>query len=115
LESAFREIREQEEFLGERFLAGLSDSVRLVGPKTMAGRVSTFAVDVAGLPAPEASKRLAELGIATWAGHYYAIEPMRRLGFLDRGGLVRIGFLHVNTSAEVDAVLDGLAQVAEDR
>lgn len=112
LESAFREIGEQESLLGERFLAGLGDNVKLIGPPTMAGRVSTFAVDVAGVPAPEVSKRLGELGIATWAGHYYAVEPMRRLGFLDRGGLVRIGFLHINTSSEVDAVLDGLAQIA---
>lgn len=112
LESAFREIGEQESLLGERFLAGLGDNVKLIGPPTMAGRVSTFAVDVAGVPAPEVAKRLGELGIATWAGHYYAVEPMRRLGFLDRGGLVRIGFLHINTSSEVDAVLDGLAQIA---
>lgn len=112
LESAFREIREQESLLGERFLAGLADNAKMVGPPTMEGRVSTFAVDVAGVPAPEVSKRLGELGIATWAGHYYAVEPMRRLGFLDRGGLVRIGFLHINTASEVDAVLDGLAQIA---
>ncbi|HKZ18849.1 MAG TPA: cysteine desulfurase-like protein [Acidimicrobiia bacterium] len=112
LESAFREIREQESLLGERFLAGLGDNVTLVGPPSMEGRVSTFAVDLAGVPAPEVQKRLGELGIATWAGHYYAVEPMRRLGFLDRGGLVRIGFLHINTPAEVDAVLDGLAQIA---
>jgi selenocysteine lyase/cysteine desulfurase len=52
------------------------------------------------------------MGIATWAGHYYAIEPMRRLGFLEQGGLVRIGFLHVNTATEVDAVLNGLAEIA---
>ena len=112
LESAFREIGEQESLLGERFLAGLGDNVKLIGPPTMAGRVSTFAVDIAGIPAPEVSKRLGELGIATWAGHYYAVEPMRRLGFLDGGGLVRIGFLHINTPSEVDAVLDGLAQIA---
>jgi cysteine desulfurase family protein (TIGR01976 family) len=112
LESAFREIREQEAQLGERFLAGLPGGVKVIGAPTMEGRVSTFALDVAGVPAPEASKRLAEMGIATWAGHYYAIEPMRRLGFLEQGGLVRIGFLHVNTATEVDAVLKSLAEIA---
>jgi selenocysteine lyase/cysteine desulfurase len=111
LESAFREIREQETQLGERFLGGLPDGVEVIGQPTMEGRVSTFALDVAGSPAPEASKRLAEMGIATWAGHYYALEPMRRLGFLERGGLVRIGFLHVNTVTEVDAVLNGLSEI----
>lgn len=111
LESAFREIREQETQLGERFLGGLPDGVEVIGQPTMEGRVSTFALDVAGSSAPEASKRLAEMGIATWAGHYYALEPMRRLGFLERGGLVRIGFLHVNTASEVDAVLNGLSEI----
>jgi selenocysteine lyase/cysteine desulfurase len=38
---------------------------------------------------------------------------MRRLGYLDRGGLTRIGFLHVNTLAEVDAVLEGLTRIVE--
>jgi selenocysteine lyase/cysteine desulfurase len=34
---------------------------------------------------------------------------MAELGVLDEGGLVRIGFVHYNTSQEVDRVLDTLA------
>jgi selenocysteine lyase/cysteine desulfurase len=44
-----------------------------------------------------------------WSGHYYAINAIERLGFLDQGGLVRIGFVHYNTPAEVDRALEALA------
>ena len=34
---------------------------------------------------------------------------MDRLGVSDTGGLVRIGFVHYNTTDEVDRVLEALA------
>lgn len=106
LESAFGEIRDQEEALGNRFLAGLPARAKVVGPDSMDQRVPTFAVEVEGMSANDVSHRLGERGIATWAGHFYAVEPMRRLGYTD--GLTRIGFLHINTGDEVDAVLESL-------
>ncbi len=109
LENAFAEIREQEMSIGNRFLSGLPDRVRVVGPNTMGERVPTFAVEVDGMDAPEVSRSLGQRGIATWAGHFYAVEPMRRLGYAESGGLTRIGFLHINTADEVDSVLEALA------
>ena len=47
-------------------------------------------------------------GIFVWSGNYYAVEVMDRLGVSDRGGLVRIGFVHYNTVEEVDRVLEAL-------
>jgi len=111
LEAAFREIAAYEASLGRRFLDGLPDRVRVVGPINPEGRVPTFSVEVNGLTAPEVSRRLGGRGVAVWAGHYYAVEPMQRLGFLDKGGLTRIGFLHINTEEEVDAVLAALADI----
>jgi cysteine desulfurase family protein (TIGR01976 family) len=99
-----------EQRLGERFLAGLPTPCTLYGRPTMQGRVATFALNVGELSAHVVARALACRGIATWAGHYYAIEVMRRLG-LDSGA-VRIGFLHYNNAAEVDAVLDALADIA---
>ena len=58
--------------------------------------------------AAEVSKRLGDRRVAVWAGHHYAVEPMNRLGHLDKGGLTRIGFLHINTPVEVDGVLAAL-------
>ena len=55
---------------------------------------------------------LAERGIFTWDGHYYAIEVFDRLGLLETGGAVRIGFCHYHTLDEVDRVLDALAELA---
>jgi selenocysteine lyase/cysteine desulfurase len=37
---------------------------------------------------------------------------MERLGLLDKGGLVRIGFVHYNTRDEVDRVLTALTEMA---
>jgi selenocysteine lyase/cysteine desulfurase len=37
---------------------------------------------------------------------------MERLGVLDKGGLVRIGFTHYNTEEEVDRVLQQLCLLA---
>jgi selenocysteine lyase/cysteine desulfurase len=61
------------------------------------------------MAAPEVAARLAAQGIYVWSGHYYALNAMERLGFLGSGGLVRIGFVHYNTVAEVDRALEALA------
>jgi cysteine desulfurase family protein (TIGR01976 family) len=109
LDDAYRQIGAQEAELGRRFLSGLGPGLRLWGAPSMEGRVPTFALSVGERPAAEVGKALAERGIFVWAGHHYAIEPMRRLGVLDGGGLLRIGFVHVNTLDEVDRVLSELA------
>jgi cysteine desulfurase family protein (TIGR01976 family) len=95
-----------ERELGERFLAGLAESWRLYGLRSMEGRVPTFLVTSAGLTPLEAASRLAERGFAVWHGDYYAVEVMRRLG-LPKGGL-RIGLVHYNTVDEVDRLLEVL-------
>ncbi|MEX2624446.1 MAG: cysteine desulfurase-like protein [Acidimicrobiia bacterium] len=111
LDAAFAEIGSYEAGLGDRFLAGLPDRVTVVGQATMKGRVPTFAVAVDALPAAEVARQLGNLGIATWAGHYYAVEPMARLGLLESGGLTRIGFVHVSTAKEVDVTLAALSNL----
>lgn len=99
-------IRAHERALGEQFLAGLPDGWRLHGLATMEGRVPTFAVTHATLTPDTVASRLAERKIAVWAGNYYAVEVMERLGLPD--GAVRIGIVHYNTANEVDRVLEAL-------
>jgi selenocysteine lyase/cysteine desulfurase len=53
--------------------------------------------------------QLAERDLYVWDGDYYALEPMRELGLSDSGGAVRAGFLHYNTTDEVDRLLEALA------
>ena len=114
LESAFAAIRAHEDDLSTRFLSGVAEmpGVRLYGPPDAGDqRVSTFAVDVAGMTARQTAAEMGRRGIFVWYGHYYAVEAMRQLGLLDRGGLVRIGFVHYTTAAEVDRVLGVLEEL----
>ena len=81
----------------------------LYGRQTMDGRVPTFMFTVDGHAPDEVGRRLGEQGIAVWPGNYYALEVLRRLGLEDSGGAVRAGFVHYNTHAEVDRLLEALA------
>jgi cysteine desulfurase family protein (TIGR01976 family) len=105
----FDAIAAYERELGERFLAGLPESCELHGLPRMSGRVPTFCVTVRGQTPDMAAAALAEQGFAVWAGNYYAVEVMRRLGLPD--GAVRIGIVHYNTADEVDRLLEGLARL----
>ena len=109
LDDAYARLGSHGRALGQRLLAGLPEEIHVWGPPTMEGRVPTFAIEVEGRSAADVAAYLGEQGIATWPGHYYAVEPMRRLGWLDRGGLVRIGFVATTTEEEVDRLLTTLA------
>ena len=104
-------IHAHEAALSARFLAGLADlaHVRLHGPADPQARTPTFALTLDGHTPAAASAQLAQAGIWTWAGHYYALEPMRALGLLEGGGALRVGFVHYHGPDDVDRVLDALA------
>jgi cysteine desulfurase family protein (TIGR01976 family) len=116
LESLGRDVvAAHESNLGQRFLDGIADMshVDLYGvPRMDENRIATFAIGVAGHHPEEVSGRMAAAGVYVWAGHYYAVNVMDRLGVLDDGGLVRIGFVHYNTADEVDRALDVLDALA---
>ena len=109
LVDAMRLVSDYEQGLSARFLAGLGEmpGVRLFGLGTSEGRTPTFAIAVEGRDPHSVAAGLGEQGIFVWAGDYYAPEVMARLGRADQG-LVRIGFVHYNTAAEVDRVLAAL-------
>jgi len=102
-------ILSHERGLGERFLSGLPDAYTLHGLPTMDGRVATFAFTHDELSPQAVARRLGDRDLAVWWGDYYAVEVMRRLGLPD--GAVRAGIVHYNTAAEVDRLLEGLADV----
>ncbi len=108
LSAAMAALGEHERSLAARFLSGAAEipGMTVFGvPEASHDRTPTFAVDVGGRHADEVQRLLGERGIFVWSGHYYAVAVMERLGVLDSGGLVRIGFTHYNTSAEVDRLL----------
>lgn len=113
LVSAFGLIGQHEASLGRRFLTGISrmPKIRLFGLDMVEGRTPTFAIDVEGWKPNDVSVELGQRGLFVWAGDYYAVEPMQRLGLLERGGLVRIGFVHTNTAEEVDRLLEELSSL----
>ncbi len=104
-------IQAHERSLGERFLDGLPDGLTLYGRQTTDGRVPTFMFTVEGIAPNEVGRRLGAQRIAVWPGNYYALEVLRRLDLEDSGGAVRAGFLHYNTHAEVDRLLEALASL----
>jgi cysteine desulfurase family protein (TIGR01976 family) len=102
-------IQAHERSLGRRFLDELPGTCRLYGLPTMDGRVPTFAFTVDGSSPEAAAERLGAHGIAVWHGNYYAVEVMERLGLPE--GAVRAGIVHYNTAAEVDRLLEALAEL----
>ena len=114
LDAAMAAVTDHEAGLSRRFLAGLQSisGVKVHGPGTATPRCPTFALEVEGLHPTDVVVALADRGVFAWAGHYYAIEPMKALGVLDRGGLVRIGFVHTTTNEEVDRVLEDLEKIS---
>jgi cysteine desulfurase family protein (TIGR01976 family) len=117
---AMARIKQYEMGLSAHFLTGATqvEGLRVFGITDMESleqRTPTFAVRLAGYTPQEVASYLSDQGIFVWDGDYYAIEVMRRLGFLEDGGLVRIGFVHYSTHEEVDRVLSGLGELAERR
>jgi cysteine desulfurase family protein (TIGR01976 family) len=111
LDTAFARIEAHERALTERFLDGLPEAVTLYGMPGARDRTPTFCFGIGGYEPRELAERLAERALYVWDGNYYALEPMRALG-LEEGGAVRAGFLHYTTEAEVDHLLEALAELA---
>jgi cysteine desulfurase family protein (TIGR01976 family) len=106
----FESIRPYERTLGERFVAGLPDGVRLYGLPSMEGRLPTFLVTVDGVDAADVATRLSERGYGVWAhDSWYSLGLYRTLGY--EGSAVRIGIAHYNTVEEVDGLLAELGQM----
>ncbi len=116
LKTALHLIQQHEAALSLRFLRGAAGipGLRVYGitdVERLEERTPTFAVSLTGYTPQQLAQRLAEQGIFVWDGHYYAVAVMERLGLLDQGGLVRIGFVHYNIAAEVDRLLQTLADL----
>lgn len=115
LDAAFAAIAAHEQQLGARLLRGLLalPGLRLVGlanPEQMERRCSTFSLVAAKRRPAELATALAARGIQCWAGHSYAVALIEALG-LGPDGVLRLGLLHYNTSAEVDIVLQALGEL----
>ncbi|MDB5678092.1 cysteine desulfurase-like protein [Sphingomonas bacterium] len=108
--AAMTSIAVYERGIGEHMLAGLATipGLKLWGPPTMDGRVPTFSFTLAGHDPQAVSQHLADRGIFAWAGHFYAVEAIDRLGLAGPGGLLRVGLCHYSTTEEVDRLIAAL-------
>jgi cysteine desulfurase family protein (TIGR01976 family) len=106
---AAAEAHEQELF------AVLSGGLEAMGHVTAYGkaadRTATAYFNLAGRPPQAVAAHLAARKVNVWNGHNYAWEPTGALGIRDTGGAVRAGLVHYNDRAEVDRLLEGVAEL----
>ena len=57
------------------------------------------------------ARALADGNIFVWNGHNYAVEVADSLGLLESGGVVRVGPVHYNSTAEIDELLAALGEI----
>ncbi|MBX5450706.1 MAG: cysteine desulfurase-like protein [Thermogemmatispora sp.] len=119
LKVAMRAISDYERQLAAQLLRGLREirGLHLYGlsgttPEELAQRVPTVACTIDGHHPRELAATLGERGIFAWDGNYYALGLMERLGLEGRGGALRLGLCHYNTSAEIERVLGVLEELA---
>lgn len=96
----------------DRLRARIEDGIAAIGGMTLwsraRDRTPTLLVTFADRAAADVSAHLASLDIAAPSGSFYALEPSRRLGLGDAGGL-RIGLAPYNDDEDVDRLLAALS------
>jgi selenocysteine lyase/cysteine desulfurase len=80
-------------------------------PKKIKDRVPTVAFRVNGHTPREIAERIAAENIYVWDGHCYALEPVKRLGLEEKGGVVRVGLSLYNTKEEVNRLISVLKRI----
>jgi len=113
LAGAFAQLFDYEKSLAGRLIGGLQaiPGIRVQGitdRNALDRRVPTVSFTHANKHPEMIASALAEQNIFVWSGHNYAVEPAKALGIYDSGGVVRIGAVHYNTAAEIDATLTAL-------
>ncbi len=117
LGAAFAETHGYEARLTEMLISGLLDipGLTFYGVRERARfeqRVGTVSIRLERHSPNEIATRLAERGLFTWDGNFYALDLTERLGVEDNGGLLRIGIVHYNTADEVQRLLAELRSIA---
>jgi cysteine desulfurase family protein (TIGR01976 family) len=114
LTAAYREIRGRGEGLFRRLWSGLDkiEEVAVYGPPPGEPRTDTVGFTVAGHHSEDVARALAELGVFTCSGDFYAQTVVQRLG-LQEDGLVRAGCAAYTTASEVDRLVMGVTEIVK--
>src|SRR5664279_566812 len=113
-------IKAHETNLFARLLDGLEriPGVRIFGiidPDRLAERTPTVSITLEGTTPRAAAEALGRRGITAWDGDFYAQGLIERLGQAETGGVLRLGIVHYNTAAEIDRLVEALAEIASTR
>jgi cysteine desulfurase family protein (TIGR01976 family) len=94
---------------------GAVPGVRIRGitdPARVDERCPTIAFTVDGHSPRDVAAFVGDRAISVWDGDYYAYELIRTLGLAESRGMVRVGLVNYNTSAEIDRLVDALHELA---
>ncbi|EKO3367812.1 cysteine desulfurase-like protein [Vibrio fluvialis] len=115
LEQSFAQFNEHEQTLSKHFLARLAElkGATLYGRDDYQSenRTPTFAIRLDDFHPELVARALGEQNICVWNGHFYALGLVRQLDLEDKGGVVRIGCMHYNTTEEIDSLFDALQRL----
>jgi cysteine desulfurase family protein (TIGR01976 family) len=117
LDLAYARVEAHENALTQRTLQRLREirALRLYGisdPARVRERTPTFCFNLDGWTPENLCTELADRGLFTYHGNYYAIATMTALDLEASGGAVRAGYLHYTTTEEADRLCDTLASLA---
>lgn len=114
VERAFARMEEWERPLIERLLSYLAarEDVRVIGPASADDRrVGTISFVHASRTSREIAAALQARGFALRHGHMYAWHLCDSMGLPPDDGVVRVSFVHYNTSAEIEMLCEALDAV----
>jgi cysteine desulfurase family protein (TIGR01976 family) len=118
LQSAYQVTRDHEMKLLAQLVPGLLaiPGLKFYGitdSQNFDNRCSTVSVRIGNHEPVQIAKFLGDRGIFTWDGNYYALNLAERLGVAEKGGFLRIGLVHYNTTEEVTRLLSALGDFAK--
>ncbi len=107
LRTSMASLEHHEDALRTRLEAALANLPQVTNHSRAAARTPTLLLTFADHSADAAYRYLAEHGVDAPSGSFYALEPSRRLGLGDDGGL-RIGLAPYTNDDDVDRLLTHL-------
>ena len=104
-----------EAYLADLLRRALDGLAAIAGVRVLGAprrRTSTLSLLVNGHDPRAVAEHLARRRVAVWDGDNYAYELMGRFGRQDAGGAVRASIVLYNTAADVDRLLEAVAELA---
>lgn len=110
--------RTHEDSLTPRLLSAVeqNDRLRLLGPATLDAtpghRCPTVSISPISMDPSSLERALVERGVQTSAGHFYGWRCLEGVGVNPERGALRLSFVHYTAPAEIDRLIEALADVS---